>query len=51
MAAESKKCKHPNCSCTVSGGESYCSVRCEASAKTPEVDCKRGHAGCKGKVT
>jgi metallothionein len=48
---QGKKCAHPNCSCLVSGSESYCSAQCESTAKTPDIDCKCGHPGCKGRTT
>jgi metallothionein len=44
------KCAHPVCSCTVSSGK-YCSPQCEAMEKTPDVDCKCNHPGCKGKAS
>ena len=47
---EGNKCKHPNCSCHVKSGESYCSAQCEASAQTPDIDCKCNHPGCAGRV-
>src|SRR5262249_46836174 len=49
--ADNKKCAHPNCSCTVADGRKYCSPQCETMEHTPEVDCKCGHAGCKGRST
>jgi hypothetical protein len=49
--ADNKKCAHPNCSCTVTEGRKYCSPQCEAMEKTPDVDCKCGHPGCKGRAT
>jgi metallothionein len=42
------KCAHPNCSCQTA--DKYCSAQCEAMEKTPDIDCKCGHAGCKGKI-
>jgi len=39
--ADSKKCAHPVCSCTVTS-EKYCSVECEAMEKTPDIACKCG---------
>jgi len=50
MTAENaKKCAHPNCSCLTTSGK-YCSVQCEAMEKTPDIECKCGHPGCKGKI-
>ena len=51
VVRESKKCAHPDCSCQVGDGKTYCSVQCESTAKTPDIDCKCGHPGCKGKTT
>ena len=48
---EGKKCAHPNCSCRVTAGETYCSAPCEGAAKTPEIDCMCGHPGCKGRIS
>jgi len=48
-SSENKKCAHPICSCKVTSGK-YCSTECAAMEKTPDVDCKCGHAGCKGKI-
>src|SRR5712671_5312661 len=48
MAADTaKKCAHPPCTCTLKSGK-YCSVQCEAMEDTPDVDCRCGHADCKG---
>jgi metallothionein len=50
MATETvKKCGHPNCSCAAPAGK-YCSVQCETMEKMPDIECKCGHAGCKGKI-
>ncbi|MFY9754043.1 MAG: hypothetical protein WBS18_02170 [Candidatus Acidiferrales bacterium] len=46
-----KKCGHPNCSCTVSPDKTYCSAQCEGAAKTPDIDCRCAHPGCKGRLT
>jgi hypothetical protein len=48
-SGNSKKCAHPVCSCKITSGK-YCSTQCEAMEKTPDIDCKCGHAGCKGKI-
>jgi hypothetical protein len=48
--ADQSKCAHPNCSCNVGKGQKYCSAQCEAMEKTPDVYCKCGHPGCKGKA-
>jgi hypothetical protein len=46
---KTKKCAHPNCSCTAMAGK-YCSVQCESMEKMPDIDCKCGHPVCKGKI-
>jgi metallothionein len=50
MASKATKCEHPNCSCMVTDGK-FCSAQCEAAAKTPDIDCKCEHPGCRGKTT
>ncbi|HET6143911.1 MAG TPA: hypothetical protein VFE02_10400 [Candidatus Acidoferrales bacterium] len=47
--SKDKKCAHPSCTCRATTGK-YCSVQCEAMETTPDVDCKCGHPGCKGKI-
>ena len=42
-----QKCAHPVCSCPAASGK-YCSVECEAMEKTPDIDCRCTHSGCKG---
>jgi len=50
MAADNaKKCAHPPCTCTTKG-DKYCSPQCEAVEETPDIDCRCGHPGCKGKA-
>jgi hypothetical protein len=50
MSAENtKKCAHPPCTCTTKSGK-YCSPQCEAMEETPDIDCRCGHPGCKGKA-
>jgi metallothionein len=51
MATDNAKCAHPNCSCKVPDGKTYCSVQCETAEKTPDIDCKCGHPGCKGRAS
>jgi len=51
MAAETAtKCAHPVCSCVITTGK-YCSTRCEAMEKMPDIDCTCTHPACKGKTT
>jgi hypothetical protein len=45
------KCAHPNCSCTAPSSGKYCSTQCEAMEKIPDIDCRCGHGGCKGRST
>lgn len=45
-----KKCAHPNCSCKATADSQYCGPQCEAMAKTPDIDCRCGHPGCKGRA-
>jgi metallothionein len=49
LTVNAQKCAHPNCSCQVTAGK-YCSAACEGMAKTPDIDCRCGHPGCKGKA-
>jgi hypothetical protein len=49
-AAKMKKCAHPSCSCQARNDSKYCSVECEAMQSTPDVHCRCGHPGCKGKI-
>src|SRR5258705_11163134 len=44
-----RKNAHPPCSCAAKSGK-YCSVQYEAMESTPDVDCRCGHPGCKGKT-
>lgn len=48
--ADTKKCKHSSCSCTVTGGKDYCSTVCEDSEGVTEIACECGHPGCKGEA-
>lgn len=47
---EGDRCKHPPCTCKVPPGTGYCSAQCEAMEKTPDIDCRCGHAECKGRA-
>jgi hypothetical protein len=47
---KTQKCTHPVCSCVTTSGK-YCSTQCEAIEKTPDIDCSRDHAACKGKTS
>jgi hypothetical protein len=43
---KAKKCAHPACQCTVSGGDDYCSQYCKDAKGTLELSCNCGHPGC-----
>ena len=43
---KTKKCAHPSCCCNSVEGSDYCSTYCEGSAKTADILCSCGHAGC-----
>lgn len=46
--AETKKCDHEICSCTVSADTDYCSPQCENAAAQGiiAIECECGHPGC-----
>lgn len=48
MSDETKKCAHPACSCTVTGGAKFCSQICEDSKGMIELKCDCKHPGCAG---
>ena len=48
--ADTKKCAHPNCSCTVGEKDKYCSAACEAAKGTETIACACGHSGCKSNL-
>jgi metallothionein len=48
--ADSKKCKHPACSCIVPDGESYCSTSCSDAKDITELACQCDHPGCRGEA-
>jgi hypothetical protein len=51
MAEENEtQCGHPSCSCRVSADGEYCSAQCAAVRDTPDIDCRCGHAACKGRA-
>lgn len=43
------KCAHPACTCIPKSGK-YCSAPCEATETMPDIDCRCGHAECKGRA-
>ena len=48
--ADTTKCKHELCSCTVSDGKSYCSPACEDSKNRTTIACDCNHPGCSGEA-
>lgn len=44
----SKKCKHPSCTCVVTDKDAYCSQICKDSQGRIELTCECGHSGCRG---
>jgi hypothetical protein len=50
MAEErnARTCANPPCSCPVEQGEKYCSVHCQSTANTVQIDCDCGHESCAG---
>lgn len=49
--ADTQKCAHPACNCTVTGSEKYCSPYCHDAKETTELACSCGHPGCADKMT
>lgn len=41
-------CKNAPCTCPVERGEKFCSVHCQSTENTIQIDCDCGHADCKG---
>ncbi len=41
-------CKNAPCTCTVERGEKFCSVHCQSTENTVQIDCDCGHDTCKG---
>jgi len=46
MATTTDKCAHPSCRCPAKPDNRYCSTYCEGEAKTSDIICNCGHAGC-----
>jgi hypothetical protein len=46
MADKQEKCAHPSCLCAARKDSEYCSTYCEGEAKTTDIACMCGHAGC-----
>ena len=45
---EGKTCANAPCTCPVEKGEKYCSVHCQSTGNTTQIDCDCGHPDCKG---
>ncbi|HVF56352.1 MAG TPA: hypothetical protein VM934_09390 [Pyrinomonadaceae bacterium] len=41
-------CKNPPCSCRVDKKGDSCSVHCESTGNTTQIDCDCGHPDCSG---
>ena len=41
-------CKNAPCTCPVEKGEKYCSVHCQSTTSTIQIDCDCGHDNCGG---
>ena len=48
--ADSKKCAHPMCSCTVGDKDKFCSASCEGAKDISAIACSCGHPGCKSNL-
>jgi len=46
MEPKKEKCAHPSCGCRAKKGSKYCGAYCEGEAKTADIMCNCGHAGC-----
>jgi hypothetical protein len=42
-----RKCKHPSCSCRVSGDDNYCSEYCRDAGDITEIGCGCEHPACR----
>ena len=44
-----RKCKHANCDCTVTGDDDYCSVYCHDAdkARVTDIGCSCEHDACR----
>jgi hypothetical protein len=47
-ARPANTCKNPPCTCLVEKGEKYCSVHCDSTSGSIQIDCDCGHDTCKG---
>ena len=46
---DAKTCKNPPCSCKITDDDGgYCSVACQSTANTTQIDCDCGHKDCGG---
>lgn len=49
--SDNKKCAHPACNCMAAKDSKYCGTYCHDAAKTTELSCNCGHAGCAEELT
>jgi hypothetical protein len=42
------QCGNPPCTCPVEKGEKFCSVHCQSTENTVQIDCDCGHGSCHG---
>ncbi|HVF43471.1 MAG TPA: hypothetical protein VM936_10695 [Pyrinomonadaceae bacterium] len=47
-AGAANQCKNAPCTCPVEKGEKFCSVHCQSTGNTIQIDCDCGHETCKG---
>jgi hypothetical protein len=47
-ARAANTCKNSPCTCAVERGEKFCSVHCQSTENTIQIDCDCGHADCGG---
>ena len=47
-AQAANTCKNPPCTCPDEKGEKFCSVHCQSTGNTVQIDCDCGHPACAG---
>ena len=45
---DANTCRNSPCTCPTDKSEKYCSVHCQSTANTVQIDCDCGHDTCKG---
>jgi hypothetical protein len=45
---DANTCKNSPCTCPVERGEKFCSVHCQSTGNTIQIDCDCGHESCGG---